>query len=555
MNNIKDLPVNDRPYEKCFAKGPEYLTDVELLAVILRTGTNGISSFDLSKDILSHKSQNGKQDLLAIMHMTKEQLLSIKGVGMVKAVQIMCVRELVRRISSVKAKDSIQYNIPSTIADYYMEQLRHLEQENLVVMFLDTKCHLIKDMTITKGTVNQSLISSREIFVEALRCDAVNIILIHNHPSGDCTPSRDDMASTLAISKAGKIIGINVLDHIIIGDRIDFGTSTIKIYNGLTKTVITEKDIIAIKNKTQLFEFGDEALKMYEKTPPNINIIFPIKYGVIADLKNMKLLFESFYKKITKASGSKMGRFCIAVPTDITEVEKRAFYDVVAKSDIKAREIKIVEKPIADAVGLQIDMNSQKGNLIVNIGADTTEISVISMGGIVVSRIIKLGGNNIDQMICDVVKRRYNIYIGLRTAEKIKIALADAIYSEDENNEDDILYVFGRNVITGLPSERAVAKDTICEAIKLFFDEMVDSIKTILERTPPELSADILETGMYLTGGSASIRNLDKLIAQETDLKVNTVKNPEASVIRGISLIVSDSQYKKLMYEPKQSSF
>ena len=210
MNNIKDLPVNDRPYEKCFAKGPEYLTDVELLAVILRTGTNGISSFDLSKDILSHKSQNGKQDLLSIMHMTKEQLLSIKGVGMVKAVQIMCVRELVRRISSVKAKDSIQYNIPSTIADYYMEQLRHLEQENLV---------LIKDMTITKGTVNQSLISSREIFVEALRCDAVNIILIHNHPSGDCTPSRDDMASTLAISKAGKIIGINVLDHIIIGDR------------------------------------------------------------------------------------------------------------------------------------------------------------------------------------------------------------------------------------------------------------------------------------------------------------------------------------------------
>ena len=146
---------------------------MELLAVILRTGTNGISSFDLSKDILSHKSQNGKQDLLAIMHMTKEQLLSIKGVGMVKAVQIMCVRELVRRISSVKAKDSIQYNIPSTIADYYMEQLRHLEQENLVVMFLDTKC----------------------------------------------TPSRDDMASTLAISKAGKIIGINVLDHIIIGDR------------------------------------------------------------------------------------------------------------------------------------------------------------------------------------------------------------------------------------------------------------------------------------------------------------------------------------------------
>ena len=137
---------------------------------------------------------------------------------------------------------------------------------------------------------------------------------------------------------------------------IDFGTSTIKIYNGLTKTVITEKDIIAIKNKTQLFEFGDEALKMYEKTPPNINIIFPIKYGVIADLKNMKLLFESFYKKITKASGSKMGRFCIAVPTDITEVEKRAVIEAaVAAGDKAAAQAALV------AATTEIDKACTKG--------------------------------------------------------------------------------------------------------------------------------------------------------------------------------------------------
>lgn len=336
---------------------------------------------------------------------------------------------------------------------------------------------------------------------------------------------------------------------------IDFGTSTIKVYNGLTKTVSTEKDIIAIKNKNQMFEFGDEALKMYEKTPPNIKVIFPIKFGVIADLKNMKRLFESFYKKITQSSGTKMGRFCIAVPTDITEVEKRAFYDVVAKSDVRAREIKIVEKPIADAIGLQIDIDSSKGNLILNIGADTTEITVISMGGIVVSRIIKLGGNNIDRLICDAVKRKYNIYIGLRTAERIKIALADAMYNENQESDDDLIYVFGRNVITGLPSERAVSKETVYQAVEPFFDDLIDAVKSILERTPPDISADIIETGLYLTGGSASIKNLDKLISQETDLKVNTVKNPESSVIRGISLIVSDSKYKKLMYEPKQSSF
>ena len=133
---------------------------------------------------------------------------------------------------------------------------------------------------------------------------------------------------------------------------IDFGTSNIKIYNGMTKTTLNEKNIIAIKNKNELFEIGDEAFKMYEKAPDNIKVIFPIKFGVIADLKSMKMLFEQFFKKLTGPRGSKMGRFCIAVPADITEVEKRAFYDVVAKSDIKAREIKIVEKPIADAVAV-----------------------------------------------------------------------------------------------------------------------------------------------------------------------------------------------------------
>lgn len=336
---------------------------------------------------------------------------------------------------------------------------------------------------------------------------------------------------------------------------IDFGTSNIKIYNGMTKTTLNEKNIIAIKNKNELFEIGDEAFKMYEKSPDNIKVIFPIKFGVIADLKSMKMLFEQFFKKLTGPRGSKMGRFCIAVPADITEVEKRAFYDVVAKSDIKAREIKIVEKPIADAVGLGIDMTSSRGNMIINIGADTTEISVISHGGIVVSRIIKMGGNRLDQMICDAVKRKYNILIGLKTAEHIKCKLSDAMYDEDDDLEEELLYVYGRNVITGLPSERGVSKDTIYEAIKQFFEDITEAVKNLLERTPPELTADIMDIGLYLTGASSAISNLDKLISKETDLKVNTVKNPGESVIRGISMIMSDSSFKKLMYEPRESSF
>ncbi len=214
---MKDIPVNERPYEKCFANGPDFLTDNELLSVILRTGTNGISASDLSNQIL--KGEGGQDSLLSIMHLSKEQLLKIKGIGKVKAVQILCIAELAKRIASVDAYSGLRFDKPSSIADYYMERLRHLEREKLIVMYLDTKCRMIQDKVLTMGTVNQSLISPREIFVEALKCNAVNLILIHNHPSGDCTPSKEDIQSTHKIKKAGEIIGINLLDHIIIGDR------------------------------------------------------------------------------------------------------------------------------------------------------------------------------------------------------------------------------------------------------------------------------------------------------------------------------------------------
>lgn len=217
MRKIKDVPVNERPYEKCFINGPEFLTDCELLSVILRTGTKGISAYDLSTELI--KGSDGKDNLLSILHLSKEQLLKIKGIGKVKAVQIMCIGELAKRISVSRARNGIKFGKPASIANYYMEQMRHLEQEQLVVMYFDTKCRLIKDKVLTTGTINQSLISPREIFVEALRCNAVNIVLVHNHPSGDCVPSREDCSVTKKIKEAGKLIGINLIDHIIIGDR------------------------------------------------------------------------------------------------------------------------------------------------------------------------------------------------------------------------------------------------------------------------------------------------------------------------------------------------
>lgn len=217
MNKMKDIPKNDRPYEKCFAYGPQVLSDCELLSVILRTGTNGSSAYQLAKQILSDNDEN--IDLLSVMHLTKEELMEIKGIGMVKAVQILCIGELAKRIASMPFHDNEKYDSPGKIAGFYMEQMRHLEQETLKVMFLDTKCKLIKEKEITRGTINRSLISPREIFIEALKCNAVNIVLVHNHPSGEPAPSEDDIQCTIKIREAGNLVGIRLLDHIIIGDH------------------------------------------------------------------------------------------------------------------------------------------------------------------------------------------------------------------------------------------------------------------------------------------------------------------------------------------------
>ncbi|MGN0383301.1 MAG: rod shape-determining protein [Eubacterium sp.] len=341
---------------------------------------------------------------------------------------------------------------------------------------------------------------------------------------------------------------------------VDFGTSNIKIYNGQSKSITNEKNIIAIKGKDEFFDFGDNAFEMYEKAPENISVSFPIKFGVIADIKNMRTLFEKFFIKINYPKVVRMGKFCMAVPSNVTEVEKRAFFDVIADSNVKAKDIKAVEKPIADAIGAGIDISTAKGNMIVNIGADTTEISVISMGGIVISKIVKTGGNKFDEAICNIVKKKYNMLIGLKTAEILKFKLANAIYDEDDENwddedADDTYEVYGRNIITGLPCSRPISAELIHEAINENLSSIVESIKILLERTPPELSADIIDTGIYLTGGSSEIKNLDILISKETELKVNTVRDPGESVIRGVSQIVTNPKLKDLMYTPRETFY
>lgn len=215
---MKDLPVQDRPYEKCLKFGTEHLTDAELLAIILRTGRQGSSSLELSYEILQ-LADTCKQGLCGLHHLSVPELMGIPGVGKVKAVQVKCIGELSRRMARQKAKNRLSFHAPDTIAAYYMEELRHLEQEVLLCMMLDTKNHLLGEKRMFLGTVNASLVSPRELFLEALRFQAVNIILVHNHPSGDPTPSREDVRITERVRQGGELLGIHLLDHIIIGEH------------------------------------------------------------------------------------------------------------------------------------------------------------------------------------------------------------------------------------------------------------------------------------------------------------------------------------------------
>ncbi len=216
-NAMKDIPEKERPYEKCSNLGANSLSDSELLAVILRSGTKGKSALELANEILYSKhAQNG---VLNIHHWNQQELSHLRGVGRVKSLQILCLSELAKRLSKAYAAPGLSFQNPTTIANYYMEDMRHYQQEHMKLLLLNTKSKLIGETDISKGTVNSSLVSPRELFIDALQMGAVSIILLHNHPSGDPTPSKEDILVTRRIKDAGELIGIDLLDHIIIGNN------------------------------------------------------------------------------------------------------------------------------------------------------------------------------------------------------------------------------------------------------------------------------------------------------------------------------------------------
>ena len=322
---------------------------------------------------------------------------------------------------------------------------------------------------------------------------------------------------------------------------IDLGTSNIKIYSLTDDSILVEKNMIAIEGKKNIFAYGDSAYEMYEKAPSNIAISFPLSNGVIADIKHMEELIHFFINDLSRGNVHPADYY-ITVPTDVTEVEKRAFYDLIKEADVKAKKIQVVEKAVADGLGLDVDVKNSQGVLVVDVGYDTTEISILSLGGIVRSRLIKVGGCKFDNAIRNAVRLQYNLVIGQKTAEIVKNELKD----REEAGEGAIVY--GRDLVTGLPVERELPTKMVCEAMAEQFRTVIDNIKVILELTPPELAADIYKNGLYLTGGASQTSHLASLIGKSTGLKVNEAENPITSVALGLSKVIKDTNYRSVAY-------
>lgn len=326
---------------------------------------------------------------------------------------------------------------------------------------------------------------------------------------------------------------------------IDLGTCNLKVFCKSANNILNEKNTIAIVNKDELYAYGDDAYAMYEKAPESINVTFPIANGVIADYNNMQAMIAEFLEH--RAKGKVKGsEIIVAVPTDITEVEKKAFFDLFFKSRMKPKSVLLCDKPIADAVGLGLDVNSPTGVMLVDVGADTTEISIISLGGLVLSDLLHFGGNRIDESIINYIKRNYNLLIGQKTAMHLKEELGCAIEGAQGST-----VIVGRDVVSGLPIELEITAEVIYEAIKNDLNSICNSIKMILEKTPPELARDIIYSGIYITGGSSKISRLDELFTQITNIKVNTCEDPEECVVRGLNKIVADDKFKRLAYSLK----
>ena len=326
----------------------------------------------------------------------------------------------------------------------------------------------------------------------------------------------------------------------------DFGTSRIKIYSKESDTIYCEKNMVAIEEKKGMIAYGDEAFDMHEKAPSNIEVLYPMSYGTVASITYMQEFLRSFLESHTKGN-LKGSEFVVALPTD---VQDRVFTTLIQGTGLKSKNIQLIDKPVAAGLGLGLDVTQAQGVMLVDVGADTTEISILALGGMVTSKLIKNGGNKIDEAIGSAIRREFGYFIGNKTAEILKNELGYMPGDTASKRE-----ICGRNMALGLPALLDITADFVASAIEEQLKAIVDAIKMILERTPPELGVDIIRNGIFLTGGMANLKGLDGMIAQATNIRVNMVEAPEECVARGLARVINEKEFRGLTFATKEQIY
>ncbi len=318
---------------------------------------------------------------------------------------------------------------------------------------------------------------------------------------------------------------------------IDLGTANTLVYVRDKGIVINEPSVVAINKKTgKILAIGEEAKKMVGKTPAHIVATRPLVDGVISDFEVTEQMLKYFLEKVQKGFFSFLfrPRVVIGIPSGVTEVERKAVKDAAISAG--AREAYLIEEPMAAAIGARLPVQDAAGNMIVDIGGGTTDIAVISLGGIVCSRNLRIAGDEMNESIIRFVREEFNILLGERTAESVKIAIGSACGTEKKLETQ----IRGRDIVTGLPKEATINEEQIREALKRTVDIIVENTRAVVEETPPELVADIMSRGIILTGGGGLLRGLDKVIHDETKMPVRITEDPLTTVVRGTGIILED---------------
>ena len=318
---------------------------------------------------------------------------------------------------------------------------------------------------------------------------------------------------------------------------IDLGTANTLVYVKDQGIVLREPSVVAVRSGTsQVLAVGDEAKRMLGRTPGNIVAVRPLKDGVIADFEMTESMLRHFITKVHSRKWIRP-RVVIAVPSGITEVEKRAVKESAAHAG--AREVYLIEEPMAAAIGVGLPVQDAAGNMIIDIGGGTTEVALISLSGIVFSRSVRVAGDELDEAIAGYMKLAYNLMIGERTAEEIKIKIGSAYPIEKETSME----VKGRDLVAGLPKTLSISSQEVREALLEPISTIVDSVRVTLERCPPELSGDLVDRGLVLAGGGALLRGLDRLLQEETGLPVHVAEDPLSAVAEGTGRALSELKF------------